>query len=214
METDKSKPAWHPQARKNMNEAKLQFFTPEKISGNAKVILIGDSMVGRFPQSLLPENIENLGVGSSTTQNWLYFIDNNMVPFDKMVNTNLIVLMLGTNNIHDKKVTPDLLKDGLFEIISIIKSKLPNTKILFISILNRYDKTKTKNKISSNDILLEEIKFTNDLMKSNPDIEYFDLSQYIYEEKYFNEDKLHLNEDGYNLFAEKLIEHINKHYLI
>jgi lysophospholipase L1-like esterase len=102
----------------------------------------------------------------------------------------------------------------LFEIISIIKSKLPNTKILFISILNRYDKTKTKNKISSNDILLEEIKFTNDLMKSNPDIEYFDLSQYIYEEKYFNEDKLHLNEDGYNLFAEKLIEHINKHYLI
>jgi hypothetical protein len=103
MNSDEAKSAWHPQARKNMNEAKLQFFTPEKITGNAKVILIGDSMVGRFPSKLQPDYIDNLGVGSSTTHNWLYFIDNNLVPFDRMTNTKLIVIMLGTNNIHDKK---------------------------------------------------------------------------------------------------------------
>lgn len=208
-----TKPSWHPKARKNMNESKLLFFTPEKISGNARVILIGDSMVGRFPPSLLPEYIENLGVGSSTTQNWLYFLDNDMIPFDKMTKTKLILIMLGTNNIHDKKVTPLLLKDALQEIISIIKQKLPDCKILYISILNRYDKSKTKNKISNNQYLLDEIKETNELVSKIDNIDFFNLSEYIYEEKYFLDDKLHLNEDGYMLFSKKLLEYLNKYNL-
>jgi lysophospholipase L1-like esterase len=205
------KPSWHPQTRKNMNESKLQFFTPEKLSGNAKVVLIGDSMVGRFPSSLLPSYIENIGVGSSTTQNWLYFLDNKLINFDKLNNTKLIIIMLGTNNIHEKKVTPELLKDALLEIINIIQDKLPDVKILFISILNRYDKSKTKNNISINENLLQEIKMTNELVANITNIDFLNLSEYIYEEQYYNEDKLHLNESGYKLFAEKLLVYINKY---
>ncbi len=79
--------------------------------------------------------------------------------------------------------------------------------------LNRYDKTKAKNKISNNENLLEEIKVTNNLLSKFENIDFFNLSEYIYDLEYFDEDKLHLNEKGYQLFSEKLIEFLNKYEL-
>jgi hypothetical protein len=78
-----------------------------------------------------------------------------------------------------KKVTPEVLKDGLYEIIKLIKQKLPETKILYISILNRYYKTKIKNKITTNDNLLEEIKETIELVSKIDNIDFFNLSEHI-----------------------------------
>jgi hypothetical protein len=47
-----------------------------------------------------------------------------MIPFEKIINSKIIVMILGTNNIHDKKVTPNLLKDALLELITTIQENL------------------------------------------------------------------------------------------
>jgi len=198
-------PNWHPQSR---NDGKVNMLTLDSITGNGKILLTGDSMLGRFRsrQEYLPDYIENIAIGGSLTQHWFYFIDNNIIPFDKLKNYEVIVIMLGTNNIHEKKVTPHLLFEAISEIIKKFKENLNNIKIVYVSMLNRYDKTKTLNNVKSNQVLLDQISETNSMISKIENISYLDLSKIIYEKEYYEDDLLHLNDKGYKIFADILLE--------
>ncbi len=68
---------WHPQKRIPLSNRLKNKFHPENIKENGEVLLIGDSMLGRFLSTpstkLLPDTFHNVAIGGSRTQDLQIF---------------------------------------------------------------------------------------------------------------------------------------------
>lgn len=107
--------------------------------GDIDVILIGDSIT-HYSQLTQPykrhfgsRKALNLGQGGDRTQNVLWRLQNGEVDG---IHPKIATLMIGTNNLG-RRETPEDTVLGIKAIIAELKQRLPNTKILLLSILPR-----------------------------------------------------------------------------
>lgn len=107
--------------------------------GNIDLLFLGDSITDRWPQNG-PESWAkfasyrpgNFGVSGERTENVLWRITNGALDG---LNPKVTVILIGTNNIgqcRDEK--PEWAANGVKEIVDTVHAKLPNTKILLVSV--------------------------------------------------------------------------------
>ena len=182
---------------------------------NIKSIWIGDSIA----EGLVSLNTEVwkrfkkrhevaiLGISGDKVENVLWRLDNEEID---NIKPDLAILMIGTNNsnVGDQ---PMYILNGIINIIKLINLKLPNTKIIILSILPAYP-TNNFNQFTNNyntNLLIKNHPF---LIQNNC-VNYLDLwNIYLNSEGAINTklmpDQLHLSEEGYNTLIELLDNYI------
>ncbi len=117
-------------------------FNEEAKKGNIDLVFIGDSITdgwrgagkAAWEKYYTPRKALNLGIGGDRTQHVLWRLQNGNLDGIK---PKLAVIMIGTNNSNGKDNTSEEIADGIKAIISTIRTKTPDTKILLLAIFPR-----------------------------------------------------------------------------
>lgn len=138
-------------------------------------------------------NAFNYGIGGDRTEHVLWRIENG--EFDN-IQPSVIVLMIGTNNIHCNTAT-DIAK-GIKVILNELQTKMNRSKILLLSVFPRGGDIMDKNVAAINRIIQN--------YHDNSHVFYLDVTNSfehsrgkVVDELYI-EDHLHLTEKGYEMW--------------
>lgn len=193
----------------------------QKNGQTVPLLLLGDSItqLWHFPKGtkypggldswnkhFKPIGAVNFGISGDLNENLLWRITTGE---QLKINPKIIVLLIGTNNLHGKNTnSAEQAARGIKLITDTIKKKLPTTKVLLLGILPRtwppsaVEKVKEINKIIA--------KYAD-----NQHIFYFDAGPALLDKngkvsKKIFRDGLHLSSKGYEIFAQALLPEINK----
>lgn len=185
------------------------------------IMFLGDSITqlwefapnDRFPggrdvwnEYFKPMGALNFGVSGDTVQNVLYRITEGK---QLACRPRVIVLMIGTNNLHQAPVaTPEQIVQGVENLLRIIRRELPDTRILLLGVLPR----KGDFPIGT---VNAGLKKTADSFKSTGKVTFMDISAALLRGKKEVDpevfrDGLHLSPLGYKLFAEAIAPEIRR----
>jgi len=111
--------------------------------GKIDLIYIGDSIVQRYEGVGKPvwdhyyasRNALNLGISGDRTQHVIWRLDHGNI---EGINPKLAIVMIGQNNGGHN--TASEIAEGVTEVVKIIRTKLPKTKILLLGIFQRREK--------------------------------------------------------------------------
>jgi N-acetylglucosamine-6-sulfatase len=194
-------------------EHKIAKYTEQSKKGEAQLVFLGDSITegwkdgGKkiWAEKFAPLNAVNFGIGGDRTEHVLYRLAQGNMDGLK---PKLTVLMIGTNNTGHRNDPAAETAAGVKAIITELQKKSPDTKILLCAIFPRTDKPGA----------LERNKEINALISK-----YADNSKVFYKDfgdKFLNEkgeltkdimpDLLHLNEKGYQIWADSISEEVAK----
>jgi lysophospholipase L1-like esterase len=121
----------------------------EVINGRTKeqvdLLFIGDSIThgwegeGKdvWAKYFTPRHAMNAGIGGDRTQHVLWRLQNGNL---EGIKPKLAVLMIGTNNSNGEDNTATEIADGIKAIVTELRTKLPETKVLVLAIFPRGDK--------------------------------------------------------------------------
>jgi lysophospholipase L1-like esterase len=107
--------------------------------GQAEVIFVGDSITqgwegnGKevWTKYYAPRHALNLGIGSDHTQHVLWRLDHGNLDGLK---PKVAVVLIGVNNIPDDNNTPRQVLEGVTAVVTKLREKLPETKVLLLGI--------------------------------------------------------------------------------
>ena len=144
----------------------------------------------------------NLGISGDRTEHVIWRLDNGNLKNQKKA--KVAVIMIGTNNTGHKLQDPTEVKDGIGRIISTVRARCPQAKILLLGIFPRGvnpDDPKRKNNVEINELVS---KFHN-----GERIHYLNISdKFLTKEgvltKEIMPDALHPKQKGYEIWAEAI----------
>jgi lysophospholipase L1-like esterase len=176
-----------------------------KMEGEIDVAFVGDSITARWRgcESWTKHwgscRAVNMGIGGDRTQNVLWRLQNGGLDGYK---AKLFVVMIGTNNLWDKKAEPADVAAGVKAILDLIQAKQPQARILLMSILPAGEKPNPgREKRSAVNGLISKF--------AGGSVEYMDISAKYLEadgtiSKEVMHDFLHLAPKGYDIWAEAI----------
>src|SRR5262249_16740532 len=118
---------------------------------------------------------------------------------------HLAVVMIGTNNLGNSKVTPEQTAAGVKAVVTSLREKLPHTSVVLLAIFPRGQKP--------DDALRKSVAETNKLIKPQVEaikgVTYLDIGEKFIEKdgtisKDIMPDFLHLSPKGYEIWAQAI----------
>ena len=196
---------WWQDRHKSMNERVKK--------GNVDLLMIGDSIThgweggGKevWKQYYEKRNAVNLGIGGDQTQHVLWRLDHGNIAG---IQPKLAVLMIGTNNAGCGN--PAEIAAGVEAIVTKLRTKLPQTKVLVLAIFPRGPDTK--------DPLRQVNTKTNEIiakLADNKDVYFLDIGAKFLDKdgnlpREIMPDLLHPNAKGYMIWAEAIEPTVKK----
>jgi len=185
--------------------------------GKYPIVFLGDSMMERWLTTGKSHwkntfsKCANLGVGGDGVEHLLYRLTtgSDTVRTDEfkgildVITTDLILLMIGTNNLE--KNSPDEILEGIINIIRIILEKTSSgsfisSKLIVFGLPDRTDRPKE----TISELNLKLKGYINDM--NNPRVSYSFFGDYVnYDDKFFD-DSVHLSYLGYDVWYDHLKE--------
>ena len=189
--------AWGQQRHEAMNARVKQ--------GNVDLIFIGDSITQLWEESgkeVWPKfyghrHAVNLGVGGNRTQHVLWRLDHGNIDG---ISPKLAVLLIGVNNSYGGQ-SADQIAEGIEAIVKKLRAKLPNTKVLLLGIFPCGHFTQNQTSMKNNEIISK--------LADGKNVFYLDIcSKFLAADgtlgKGIMPDRLHLNAEGYAIWAEAI----------
>ncbi|HYG33532.1 MAG TPA: GDSL-type esterase/lipase family protein, partial [Clostridia bacterium] len=185
-----------------------------KNQGKIDVVFYGDSItqgwgdgVKDYVRSISPAlNVVNYGIGGDSTRQLLYRITTGEVDG---ITPKVVILKTGTNNLYDDANggTDDEIAKAIQLVVQVLRSKLPDTRILLLGILPR-----------QNDWFCQRVRHINSLIKASDDgnmVRFLDMGDAFYDSTsqdkdcrvkkgLFNKDLLHLEKPGYEVWGQTM----------
>jgi beta-glucosidase len=180
--------------------------------GGIDVLFVGDSITemwngpGRavWEKEFAPLKAANFGISADQTQNVLYRLNDGEL---EGITPKVVVLMIGTNNLKSgpTRMTPENTAAGVRAIVELIKTKLPETRILLLGILPRQP---------DYDWIAEAIQRTNALLREMADgrqVRFLDFGAKLLQpdgslSREIMPDLLHPSQAGYQVWADAIRE--------
>jgi N-acetylglucosamine-6-sulfatase len=143
----------------------------------------------------------NLGIGGDRTEHVIWRLTSGNLG---KIKPEVAVLMIGTNNTGHLMQSPDEVAAGVAEILQILKSRLPKTKVVLQAILPRGDGPQNAAR-RNNDAINERLRKLAD----GDRVRFIDISDRFVNADGTNDDsimpdQLHLSEKGYEIWADAL----------
>jgi len=175
--------------------------------GKVDLLFLGDSITEGWGNNAVwqkhyaPLGAANLGIGGDTTQNVLWRITNGEI--DGLA-PKVVVLMIGTNNfgLHGDK--PDDVVRGIVAVVTTLRKRLPNAKVLLLGIFPRDEKAGAPIRKSIQAVNSQIAKLEN-----GKAVRYLDIGPKLADAKGdlakdVMPDFLHVSEKGYEIWAESM----------
>ena len=201
------------QKRANRLDQKKKYAA--KNQNNIKILMFGDSITQQwedkpaaeaFQKYIAPYNVLNLGCNGDRTENTLWIIEKSGIL--EMINPNLVVILIGTNNRNHHLSTVA----GIKRIIEQVRQRYPKTPILLYAIFPRGGNNKHWRRVENEKVNTEIEKFCN-----GTDIIWVDIrKQFVSPEGLLNRellpDTLHpKTSKGYAVWGESLKPYFEKY---
>ena len=145
----------------------------------------------------------NRGFGGSNLANAIYYADDIIFPYQP----RQIIIYSGENDIAEG-ATPDVTFDRFKILFSLIRKKMPNVAISFISIKPSLSREK----------LMPQMLYTNELIKiflsSQTNVSYIDVYSLMLQDNgkpmsdIFIKDNLHMNQKGYDIWIKTIAPYL------
>ena len=181
--------------------------------GEAQVVFLGDSITAGwngqkalFDKEYAQYKAANFGIGGDQVQHVLWRVENG--EFEG-IKPKAVVLMIGTNNVGSAAHTPEMIANGIKNIIAAIQKRSPDTKVLLLAIFPRGEKEDPKlNPARAKNQAVNAIIAKLDNGKT---IQYFDIGQKFLQPDgtltvEIMKDRLHLTAAGYQIEADAIRE--------
>jgi lysophospholipase L1-like esterase len=183
--------------------------------GKAEVVFLGDSITqgwegaGKavWEEHFADLNAANFGISGDRTEHVLWRLANG--NFDGL-SPQLIVIMIGTNNIGHGSSTPEQAADGVRAIVENLHAKMPEAKLLLLGVFPRGEK-------AEDDLRQKTVEINGRIEKLDEldYVKYVDIGAKFLEDdgtlsKEIMPDFLHLSEDGYRRWAEAIAPHVKE----
>ncbi|MCF6313271.1 MAG: GDSL-type esterase/lipase family protein [Verrucomicrobiales bacterium] len=138
---------WVAQISKNSDWLKKSYrLNRQATKLNPEICFVGDSLTEFWNAQGDPiwqlefhdKRVANLGLAADRVENILWRLKNGGLA---KIKPKIFVVMLGTNNLSKQSPdSPDEVARGVAEVLKLIRSKLPQSRVLLLSILpNGYD---------------------------------------------------------------------------
>ena len=183
--------------------------------GKVDLVFLGDSITHAWDNTgkevwdnyYGKRNALNIGFSGDRTEHVLWRLNNGAVDD---INPKLLVLMIGTNNTGHRQDKPEDTAEGIKTILTTLKKKLPDTKVLLLAIFPR-GATKDDHLRKTNDDINSIIKNYHD----GRQVHYLDINHMFLDEngvlsKQIMADLLHPNKDQYLVWAKTIEPSINQ----
>jgi lysophospholipase L1-like esterase len=167
-----------------------------------KILLTGSSSIEfwrNYQIDFQGFTVINRGIAGTLTSDAIYFCHRIITPYQ----AKQIFLYVGDNDLNAGKNPQEVLKD-IQQLTNMIREKLPDSQLFFISIKPSPARaTLLATQIKTNQLLLK-------FCKKQKKVQYLDVFTPMLnakgqpDEKYFEEDKLHLNSQGYAIWTKVL----------
>jgi lysophospholipase L1-like esterase len=150
--------------------------------------------------------IINRGFGGSGLNDAIRYADDIIIPYKP----KQIVIYTGENDIAGGNVTSTEILQRFTELFNIIRSKLPNTSIVFVSIKPSPSRIKFQRVIEDANIMIRQF------LSGYPKTVYVDVYHPMLNEdgsprkELFLEDDLHMNPKGYEIWKNAIAPHLIK----
>lgn len=179
-------------------------------SGTHDLIFIGDSITqgwegkgkGIWEKYYGKRKALNLGISGDRTEQVIWRLNNGNLK--KQRGAKAAVVMIGTNNTGHSQQDPSETADGIQRIVSTLRARCPNAKILLLGVFPRG--AKADDKLRKLNVAINE---RISKLHNGKRIHYLDISDKFLAEdgtlpKEIMPDLLHLNEKGYEIWAEAI----------
>ncbi|MFI4910892.1 MAG: GDSL-type esterase/lipase family protein [Sedimentisphaeraceae bacterium JB056] len=191
------------------------------------LVMIGDSITYRWltngkavwDEYYLPRKTLNLGYDGDRTQYVLWRLDNGELD---NIDPKLAILLIGTNNSNTRKNTAEQIANGVMAVICKIREKLPDTKLLVLSILPRADLRQYRDKTDTSNAAMNlhwlKVRRASEIVSQvsdNEKIFFLDVSEAFLDDqgrvsRDYMPDLIHPSEEGYRRWAQAMEPTINK----
>jgi lysophospholipase L1-like esterase len=180
--------------------------TKQNATKKINIVFFGDSIMqgwgdtgkATWEKNYAPLGAVNYGIGGDSTRQVLWRIQNGEVDG---ISPKLVVLKIGTNNIYgdNNAGSNEEIAEGVRAIVTTLRAKLPQTKILLLGLLprqNDFFSTRTKN-----------INAQISKLDNGQTVRFLDMSDAFHTElgkvkkQLYNTDQLHLEAPGYEVWA-------------
>ncbi len=154
-----------------------------------------------------PMGAVNFGISGERTEHVLWRVtDGGQLK----INPKLIVLLVGTNNLHREKKADSSgqVAEGIKAILDAILHQSPHTKVLLLGILPRGWDPSAKQKVGDINAIISGYADNKQVFYFDPGPALLDKDGKISKEIF--RDGLHLSPYGYELFAQALLPEIEK----
>jgi lysophospholipase L1-like esterase len=184
-------------------------FVKETQKGGIDILFMGDSITDRWRTKGLkvwnkyyaPRHAANYGIGGDHTQNVLWRIENG--ELGEHLKPKVVVLMIGTNNSNSDPA--DSISEAVEKIIGAIRAKSPASKILLLAIFPRNtpgDKPEQTDKIKRVNARIAKLDDGKTVRFLNINDKFLGADGKVHKD--VMPDFLHLNEKGYQIWAESM----------
>ncbi|MBD3749981.1 MAG: hypothetical protein IE931_10835 [Sphingobacteriales bacterium] len=181
----------------------------QSMPASGGVLFLGSSSIRKW------ENLEevfknyhaiNRGFGGSQLNDAIYYADDIIFPY----HPSQIIIYSGENDIA-AGVDPETVSDRFKILFNLIRKKMPEVSISFISLKPSISREKFS----------PQFIYTNELIKSfisnQQNAHYIDVYQPMISDKEFKEmfleDKLHMNQKGYDIWTKSITPYLKKNNL-
>ena len=190
-----------------------EFLEEDKINSPKKgsILFIGSSSIvywKTLKDDMSPLKILNRGFGGAHISHVNYHLNEIVLPYEPLG----IVFFCGTNDLAALKTPQEVFKDFLI-FLNSVKENLPNTKIFVIGV----KPSTARYHLRKKELTLNKLKF--DLSKKEKNLFFIDVWEAMLIDgkanpDLFEEDGLHINQKGYEIWKNKvkplLMEHFAK----
>lgn len=198
---------WQERRQEKLEQARTQ---------QIDLLMIGDSITHFWDfedfglpvwnQHYQPRNGFNIGMGADRTEHVLWRLQNGAV--DNM-QPKVAVLLIGTNNTGFRMDLAEHTANGIAAVLSELRQRLPTTKIVLLAIFPRHLSPHNEMR-RRNDAINERIA----LLADNKSIYFLNINEtFMNSQGELNADVmpdwLHLNEEGYRLWADAMEPMLN-----
>jgi lysophospholipase L1-like esterase len=169
------------------------------------IVFLGDSLTRKWDRSLWEQhfarlNALNAGVNGDRTEHLLWRIEHGNLAGQK---PELVVILIGTNDIGRDR-PPEIIAEGVREILVAVRAQLPASRILLLAVLPRTESPGSERR--------RQVAAVNQLIRTCADrkhVFYADVGDALLDRagrltREVSPDGVHLSERGYVLFTERL----------
>ncbi len=185
-------------------------FNHRAAQGDIELIFLGDSITQAWEGAEVQQKVwgpfygnrkaANMGIGGDRTQHVLWRLEHGNI---EGISPKLVVLMIGTNNSNGTDNTAEEIAEGITAIVSKLRAKLPETKVLLLAIFPRGEHPNPQR---------EKNALASELASAAADgemVQYLDIGEKFLEadgslSKKIMPDYLHLTVEGYQIWADAI----------